>query len=127
MPVTELTLALAVHCKVVDEKPRDARKHLEVTPRAHFDEALVWAKSNANLIERINSEPEAIEAGGYSLAPARSWLSRLLGRGRAPAAADDEVERIAKELEAKRQPVSDARAKTRAEIRDLVDDAFDRI
>lgn len=125
MPVEELTFALAVHCGVSDENPKGARKHLDVTPRAHFDEALVWTKSNASVVERIRSEPDAIAAGGYTLSPARSWLSRLLGFGRARPPADDELERVAKEVEAKRRPIDAARAKSRAELRALVDDAFD--
>ena len=47
MPVDELTVALAIFCKLHDVSERTAARHLELTPRSHFDEAWAFASSNA--------------------------------------------------------------------------------
>jgi len=128
MPVDELAVALAVHCKLAGEDSRAARSHLDVTPRSYFDEACVWADSNEKIIKLVRSDPQAIVAGGYSLNQARGWLSRLfgLGKSRSPTAPDDdELAQVAEELAQSRQRIDEDRARKLAALRELVDDSFD--
>ncbi len=128
LPVEELSLALAVYCHLHSVNARAVRPHLDVTPRSHFDEACLWAKSNAGLVSKMRDAPEALASGAYDLNEARGWISRLFGLGRAtetPELAPDEFEQIAREVAAARQPVDEKTARKRAEIRELVDDAFE--
>lgn len=130
LPVDELGLALAVFCKLHDSDVRAVRKHLDVTPRAHFDEGWAWAKSNAKVVALIRSDPDAILAGGYSLSEARGFFSRLLGLGRsrgATAPDDDDLALLARDLEpASSRSKDPARAKKLAELQALVDESLDR-
>lgn len=129
LPVDELGLALAVYCKLFDGNPRAVRKHLDVTPRAHFDEGWAWARSNAKVVALVKSDPGAIAAGSYSLSEARGWFSRLLGVGRSKGATapdDDELAVLARDLDPASQRSSDpARAKKLAELQKLVDESLD--
>lgn len=93
MPVEDVTLALAVFCKLHNVPDRVASKHLELTPRECFDEALVWASSNIGSIRKLRSAPAAMKADEFHLSEARSWLSRVLGIGgrKAPRSVDEEL------------------------------------
>jgi hypothetical protein len=128
MPIEELSLALAIYTSLHGDPPAAVRRHLDPTPRAHFAEACAWAKSNASLVSKIRDDPATIQEGGYALSEARGWLARLFGLGRAKNAddADDqELERVAREMAAAQQPLDEGTAQQRAELRRLVDDAFD--
>ncbi|MBK8255351.1 MAG: hypothetical protein IPK82_22170 [Polyangiaceae bacterium] len=81
MGVDELALALAIFCELHQVPARLAEKHLETTPREHFDESSVWAASNRKVVKMLRSDPIAIEEERYHLSEARSWLSRALGIG----------------------------------------------
>ena len=128
LPVEELGLALAIHCKLFGENPRAARKHLDFTPRAHFDEGCAWVESNAKLVELIRSDPDSVRAGGYSLNSARGWLSRLIGIGRSKSASaptDDELDKVAAELSKKQRKVDAEKARKMEALRELVDESFE--
>src|SRR5690606_12695128 len=81
LPVEELTLALAIQVVLHGLSPRPAKKHLDTTPRAHFEAGHAWAASNAAAIDLVRSDRAAVEAQSYSLAEGRGWFSRLLGVG----------------------------------------------
>jgi hypothetical protein len=133
MPVDEMTLALATYCTLHNLPERIAAKHLETTPRAAFEEAMVWASSNAGVIRLLRGDPEVVEADDFKLAPPGSWLSRLFrGKRRvtATATSDDlaELERSLSESAEKSRAsraADPARAKRLAEIKNLVDDSLD--
>ncbi len=128
LPVEELGLALAIHCKLFGENPRVARKHLDLTPRAHFDEGCAWAESNAKLVELIKSDPDSVRAGSYSLNSARGWFSRLIGIGRSKSASaptDGELDRVAADLAGKRGPVDEDKKRKMEALRELVDESFE--
>ena len=129
LPVDELGLSLAVYSKLFDPNPRVFRKHLDVTPRAHFDEGWAWAGSNAKVIGLVQSDPEAVLAGSYSLSEARGWFSRLIGLGRSKGATapdDDELASLARDLDpASKRSADPARAKKLAELQKLVDESLD--
>ena len=133
MPVDEMTLALAVYCTLHALPERLAGKHLETTPRASFEEAMLWAGSNAGVIRLLRRDPEVVEADDFQLSPPGSWLSRLFrGKRRVTttATSDDlaELERSLSESADKSRAVrraDPARARRLAEIKDLVDDSLD--
>lgn len=141
MPVDELALALAVYCRLHGVPDRAAARHLDVTPRAHFDESAVWAKSNAQVIRMLRDAPDRILADDFSLDEPRSWLARALGLGkrRAPRTAEDELHELERSLapaarggarragaagEATAQPMDEGKARKLAEIRALVDESL---
>jgi hypothetical protein len=129
LPVDQVTLALAIFCALHGVAPRQVSRHLDVTPRAHFDESAAWAASNAPVIRMLRSNPEAISRDLFALAPARSWLARALGFGRSrPAAATDEdLTALERDLgnraaSKRRDPEKERRL---AELRSLVDESLD--
>jgi hypothetical protein len=134
MPVEDVTLALAVFCKLHNVPDRVAAKHLELTPRECFDEAMVWASSNISVIRRLRSAPAALKADEFQLSEARSWLSRALGIGgrKAARSVDEELAELERQAMRGRLPAgSGAKGKTGgadekrlAEIRALVDETL---
>jgi hypothetical protein len=136
MPVDEVTVALALFCKLHQIEGRAAARYLELTPREHLDEGLVWASSNLALVQMLRAEPEAIEADKYAIAPARSWLSRVLvglgGKKKAAPSADDDLDALERAfagspaLPAKKSaPTDAAKARKLAELRALVDESLE--
>ena len=128
MVVDELAVALAIFCKLHDVPARRAAKELDITPRAYFDEAAVWADSNARVIALMKSDPDAVANGSYTLPEGRSWFSRLLGLGKRKgpsAATDDELERMARDLQTRERSVDEDKARRLADLRELVDESFE--
>ncbi len=124
LPAAELVVLVALFCGLHGVPARAAAGELDPEPRRLFDEAASWAAANAGVIGLVKSDRLAIDADSYRLAPARGWLSRLLGFGRAKGPSvptDDELERIA----ARRggdKAVDSEKARRMAALRDLVDD-----
>jgi hypothetical protein len=129
MPVGEVTVALAIFCKMHDAPERLVSKHLDPTPRDHFDEALVWAHSNASLVRLLRGDPRSFEDDTFSLAPARSWLGRMLGGKRKPSvkASDDDLAELERSLaaSASKKSVDPEKARRLAELRALVDESLE--
>jgi hypothetical protein len=136
MPVDEVTVALALFCKLHKIEGRSAARYLELTPREHLDEGLVWASSNMALVEMLRESPEAIEADKYEIAPARSWLARVLGgiggKKKSEASSEDDLDALERAFAGgsaapalKRAPVDAAKARKLAELRALVDESLD--
>lgn len=128
MTVDEIGVALAVFCKLFEADPRVARGQLDPTPRAHFDEACVWADSNAKVIRLLADDPQSVAAGSYSLNEARGWLSRLFTFGQkrgVNAPADDELEQVAAELRDKKRDIDEEKQRKLAALRELVDESMD--
>jgi hypothetical protein len=132
MPVDEITVALAIFCKLHGVADRAAARHLELTPGEHFDEAAVWASSNAGLIRALPQKPAMFERDDFSLSPARSWLSRALGFGTGAKKRARSVDEELAELERtaagggakKRASLDEAKARKLAELKDLVDESL---
>lgn len=136
--VSELTLPFALFLAREGHKPRAALQELSVTQRSLLDEAWALTQTNRSLVDRLIERPADVAAGEFRLVEARSWLSRLFGRGeksakdrdeRALAALErgDNLDHVAALLasEAKAAP---ARARQQrqddAELRQLVDEAL---
>lgn len=133
MPVDELTLALAIFCKLHGVSDRACAKHLQLTPRAHFEEASVWASSNAPVLRMLRADPSTIEGDDFKLGGSRSWLARVLGVGKKATitrATDDDLAELELSLKAAPQrasgPADAAKARRIAEIRALVDESLDQ-
>jgi len=132
MPVDEVTVALAVFCRLFDVPERAAMKHLELTPSEHFDEAYAWASSNASVVKMLRTDREGVDADRYALSPSRSWLARVLGVGKSkrPATPDEELAMLEREVSSSRprngSKVHDPeRARKLAELRSLVDECVE--
>jgi hypothetical protein len=130
MPVDEIALALAIYARLHRVPDRAAARHLQVTPRAHFDESAVWASSNASLVRMMRDDPARIASDDYTIGEARSWLARALGIGKKrSSSADDDLAALeralpeAKKAAAARQADPERAAKL-AELRALVDEGF---
>ncbi|MEM9692663.1 MAG: hypothetical protein AAGA56_08970 [Myxococcota bacterium] len=124
MPVQEVAFSLALSCALDGGQAiRSVRGHLDPTPRECFDEAARWCRSNQKVVELVRSDPTAVAAGSFSLSPARNWFGRLLGKKRVQAPADDELERVARDL-AKRSPKAKARRADLEELQRLVDESL---
>ena len=131
MPVDELGLALGIFCVLFDVPGRAASKHLELTPGEAFEEGHTWARSNEKLVRRLKSDPEGIAAGDFSLAPARSWLARVLGVGKpkgpqSSAESLDELERALATSAVVKSPRDPKKAQRLAELRALVDESLEQ-
>ena len=133
MPVDEVTVALALFCKLHKIEGRTAARYLELTPREHLDEGLVWASSNSALVEMLREAPATIEADKYVIAPARSWLARVLGglggKKKADVSSDDDLDALERAFAGapalKRAPADAAKARKLAELRALVDESLE--
>jgi hypothetical protein len=136
MPVEEVTVALAVFCKLHDVPERAASRYLELTPRECFDEGAVWASSNSSLINDLRAHPRIFEADKYAIAPARSWLARLLGSKKKSAAPEDDLAAMERALTEggaplfasgapKRKAMDADKARKMAELRALVDESLE--
>ena len=130
LPVAEAALALAIYCALHGEPARSAAKHLEVTPRELFDEASVWATSNAATVRLLRKDAELVEDDEFTLGPARGWLGRLFAAKRKSTAvptSDElaELERALGEAPAAtpRTARDPKRAQRLAEIKGLLDEA----
>jgi hypothetical protein len=126
LDVTDLAVALAIFCKLHGHTVSE----LDPSAKDFFGEARRWADSNARTISLVASDRLAVEAGSYELAPARGWLSRLVGLGKKSAATapdERELENLAADLEVKReQSGDDERSRRLAALRELVDEALER-
>jgi hypothetical protein len=133
MPVDEITVALALFCKLFNVQERTASRHLDPTQREHFDEAAAWAGSNAALVRLLRKDPGAVRAGDYKIAPARTWLARVLGVGAKKHArsTDEELADLEQAMlataprSAPAKTVDAAKAKRLAELRALVDESLE--
>jgi hypothetical protein len=84
----------------------------------------------------LRSSPDAVRAGDYTLSPARSWLSRVLGMGAKKRATtpDEELADLERSMRgmsagspggATKKALDPAKAKKLAELRALVDESLE--
>ena len=127
LQVADTAFAHAIQVALEDGNARIIRAHLDPTPRAHFDEAVVWTRSNDKLIARLRDQPETLMEGLFDMNEARGWLARLFGIGarKSVDVDDDELSRVAASAVARAKGRSTADDEKRAKLRALVDDAFD--
>lgn len=132
MPVDEITVALGLFCRLHDLTERAAARHLELTPKEHFEEGYAWASSNAAAVRLLRAKPQAIHEDSYALSPSRSWLSRVLGVGQKKRAQtpEDEIAALERSLAegaakvAPKRALSAEKQRKLAELKALVDESL---
>lgn len=123
----ELTLALAIFCRLFGVDARTAARHLDPVPRERFADGETWARTNAAIVKRLRDDPEGIRKGAYVLDQAEGWVSRLFGRGKRGPTAEETLAELERSMKASvpQKTADPARAKKLAEIRALVDESFE--
>ncbi|HVK69544.1 MAG TPA: hypothetical protein VM694_34035 [Polyangium sp.] len=129
LTTNELTLALAMFCKLFGTDGRVATRHLDPVPRERFAESETWARANTAVVRRLREDPDGIRSDAFVLDQAEGWMSRLFGFGRgkrAPTAEEtlSELERSMRATTPKKT-VDPERAKKLAELRALVDETLE--
>jgi len=118
--VEELALAVALFVRVHDRSAGAVKKHLDVTQREAFDEALAWVDSQPKLVRALEKEPETIEDGIFQLEEKKGVFARLLARRR-----DDDLPTPADLAPQSKRPArSEEELRRIAETRALVDEAL---
>jgi hypothetical protein len=129
LPTSEITLALAISCRLFGVDARVAARHLDPVPREQFGRSETWARANAAVVKRLREDPDGIRKDAFVLDQAEGWMSRLLGFGRgkrSPTAEEtlSELERSMRVATPKKQ-MDPERAKKLAELRALVDESLE--
>lgn len=75
--VEELALACALFVRVTERKPSSVRRHLDITQKEAFDEALAWLDGQPTLVRTLAQEPEKLVDGIFALEQKKGFLSRL--------------------------------------------------
>ncbi len=123
----DITLALAIFCKLFGVDPRSAAKHLDPVPRERFADSETWTRTNAAVVKRIRDDADGIRNGTFVLDQAEGWVSRIFGRGKRGPTAEETLSELERTMTVStaRKPADPARAKKLAEIRALVDESFE--
>ncbi len=119
LSVDEVAFATALFLRMNEEKPGRARRHLEVTQREAFDEALAWVDAQPKLVAGLRERPESLTDGVFVLEEKKGLLSRLFDRKKA----DEDLEALPV---SKRPAVvrSEDERRRLAETRALVEEAL---
>ncbi|MBX3227368.1 MAG: hypothetical protein KIT84_13525 [Labilithrix sp.] len=115
MSLEEIALATALFVRVTDAAPSRVRKHLEVTQREAFDEALAWVDTQPTLVKKLATQPETLTDGVFDFEAKKGFLSRLFASKKA-----DELD----PAQLKRRTLSDEERRRIAEAKALVDEAL---
>jgi hypothetical protein len=78
LPVDEAVVPLALFVALRGAKRSAAVAHLHATQREAYDLAEVWVESNPKLVEALRDRPALLEAGLFSMEPARGIVGRWL-------------------------------------------------
>ncbi len=116
LTVDEHAHLLALFCRVHDKKPGAARAHLETTQKEAFEGALAWVDSNPEIVAALQSHPETLTDGLFSIAAPKGLLGRLFGK---KATTPDAIA-----PKSKRPPRTEAEERRLAEARALVEEAL---
>lgn len=119
LSVEELALALALFVRTTDKKPGTVRKHLEVTQREAFDDALAWVDGQPKLVKALTEDPETLEDGVFVLEERKGLLTKLLARKR-----DEDVDLDAPVSKPRATPRSEEELRRIAETKALVEEAL---
>ncbi|AKU99003.1 hypothetical protein AKJ09_05667 [Labilithrix luteola] len=115
--IEELALAVALFVRVADKKPGSVRRHLPVTQREAFDEALAWVDGQPKLVQTLASNPERLTDGIFEPEGKKGLLSKLFGRSK-----DDDA--MPEQVTVRIKPRSEEELRRRAEAKALVEEAL---
>ena len=116
--VEELALANALFVRATGQKPGRVKRHLEVTQREAFEEALVWVDARPKLVAALKSAPEMLVDGVLPVEEKKGLFSRLLSSSKS---AEDEMPMSAPRPAKVR---TEAELRRLAETKALVDEAL---
>jgi hypothetical protein len=117
--IEELALALALFVRVRNEKPGAVKKHLEVTQREAFEDALDWVDGQPKLVRALTDAPETLTDGIFELESKTGLLSRFLRSRKKEDAPPESIPT------SKRPAKSEEELRRIAETKALVDEALD--
>lgn len=78
--VHDVALATALFVRLNEEKPSKVRRHLEVTQREAFDEALAWVDGQPKLVAQLREHPETLTDGVFVLEQKKGLFAKLFDR-----------------------------------------------
>lgn len=117
--VHELALANALFVRATEERAGRVRKHLAVTQREAFDEALSWVDARPKLVSSLRETPELLVDGILPVEEKKGFFGRILSSSAKPAPEDEmPISRPAKVR-------SEAELRRLAEAKALVEEAFE--
>jgi hypothetical protein len=120
LSVEELALAVALFVRITDAKPARVKKHLEVTQREAFDNALSWVDDQPKLVKALADEPDTLEDGVFVLEEKKGILGKLFGRKRT----DEEDLDLVPLSKPKASTLSEEERRRIAETKALVEEAL---
>jgi hypothetical protein len=80
MGVADLAVLTALFAELGKHSIKGALRDLDTTQRSLLGEAADWAKTNAALVARMRSTPQAVARGDFTIEETRPWILRVLGR-----------------------------------------------
>lgn len=122
LDVHDVALATALFVRVHDKKAGAVRRHLEITQREAFDEALAWVDAQPKLVTALRAHPETLRDGIFVQEEKKGLFARLFDRKR-----DDELPVAAEFAATAKRParvLSDDERRRLAEARALVEEAL---
>jgi hypothetical protein len=122
LDVHEVALATALFVRVHEKKAGSVRRHLEVTQREAFDEALAWVDTQPKLVTNLRAHPERLRDGIFVAEEKKGLFAKLFDRNRDKK--DDELPAASDFRKNPARVLSDDERRRLAETRALVDEAL---
>ncbi len=115
----ELAFAQALFVRTTNASPSNVRRHLEITQREAFDEALRWLDGQPKLVRDLRDNPSSLTDGIFTIEKKKGLLSRLLSREPETSLPEVTLPRPAKErTEAERRRIEEAKALVEEALQD---------
>lgn len=121
LSVEEIALATALFVRVHDVKAGLVRRHLEVTQREAWDEALAWVDGQPKLVAALRHHPETLADGVFVLEEKKGLLAKLFDRKKDDDALPTSLETARK---APQRVLGEDERRRLAETRALVEEAL---
>ena len=115
--VEELALANALFVRATGQKPSRVKRHLEITQREAFDDALAWVDARPKLVAMMKSAPETLVDGVLPIEEKKGLFARLLSSSKS---LEEEMPISARPAKVR----SDAELRRLAETKALVEEAL---
>lgn len=119
LSTAELAMAVALFIRVADQKAGVVRRHLPVTQREAFDDALAWLSTQPKLVRTLREHPASLTDGIFEVEARKGLLARLFARS--PEHDDDLTLTTVKKTPKSR---SDEELRRLAEAKALVEEAL---
>lgn len=116
LEVEEIAIATALFVRAADKKPAAVRRHLEITQKEVFDQALAWVDTQPALIGALQQRPETLTDGVFDFEAKKGLFSRLFASKKS----SDELD----VSQIKRRTISEEERRRIAEAKALVDEAL---